>query len=77
MGCTVEGSSSNPGKVKGVLFSTSSNGFWSQPPIEWATETLSPGVKRPGREANRSFLTSAEFKNTWIYTSTPPYAFMM
>jgi hypothetical protein len=20
--------------------------------------------------------TSAEFKNTWIYTSTPPYAFM-
>jgi hypothetical protein len=37
---------------------------------------LSPGVKRPGREADHSPSTSAEVKKTWIYTSTPPYAFM-
>jgi hypothetical protein len=36
---------------------------------------LSPGVKRPGREADHS-PTNAEVKNMWIYTSTPPYAFM-
>jgi hypothetical protein len=33
-----------------------------------------PCVKRPGREADRS-LTSAASKNTWICTSSPPYAF--
>jgi hypothetical protein len=37
---------------------------------------LSVRVKRPGREADRSPLASAEVKNTWIYTSTPPYAFL-
>jgi hypothetical protein len=37
---------------------------------------LSPGVKRSGREAEHSPPTSAEAKNTWIYTSSPPYAFM-
>jgi hypothetical protein len=35
-----------------------------------------PGVKRPGREADHSSPTSAEVKEMWIYTSTPPYAFM-
>jgi hypothetical protein len=35
-----------------------------------------PGVKRPGREADHSPPTSAEVKKIWIYTSTPPYAFM-
>jgi hypothetical protein len=33
-------------------------------------------VKRPGREADHSPPTSAEVKKMWIYTSTPPYAFM-
>jgi hypothetical protein len=37
---------------------------------------LSQGVKRPGREADHSSPTSAEVKKMWIYTSTPPYAFM-
>jgi hypothetical protein len=36
-----------------------------------------PGVKRPGREADHSPTTSAEVKKMWIYTSTPPYAFMV
>jgi hypothetical protein len=31
---------------------------------------------RPGREADHSSPTSAEVKKMWIYTSTPPYAFM-
>jgi hypothetical protein len=37
---------------------------------------LSQGLKRPGREADRSPPSSAEVKKMWIYTSTPPYAFM-
>jgi hypothetical protein len=36
----------------------------------------SPGVKRPGREADHSFPTSVEVKNTWVYTSTTPDVFM-
>jgi hypothetical protein len=35
-----------------------------------------PWGKRPGREADHSPQTSAEVKKTWIYTYTPPYAFM-
>jgi hypothetical protein len=33
-------------------------------------------VKRAGREVNHSPPTIAEIKKMWIYTSTPPYAFM-
>jgi hypothetical protein len=33
------------------------------------------GVKRQGLEAD-SPPNNAEVKNTWIYTPTPPYAFM-
>jgi len=39
----------------------------TQPSIQWV-----PGVKRQGREAHFSLPSSAEFKNVWIYTSTPP-----
>jgi hypothetical protein len=38
--------------------------------------TLSPGVKRPWRDADHSPPTSAKVKKTWVYTSTPPYVFM-
>jgi hypothetical protein len=34
------------------------------------------GLKRPEHEADHSPPTSAEGKNTWICTSTPPYVFM-
>jgi hypothetical protein len=37
---------------------------------------LSPGVKWQGHEADHSPSASAEVKKMWIYTSTPPYAFM-
>jgi hypothetical protein len=31
-----------------------------------------PGVNRPGREADHSPPSSAEVRNAWGYTSTPP-----
>jgi hypothetical protein len=49
----------------------------TQPPIiEWVPGALSPGVERPGGEAVHSPPARAEVKKMWIYTSTPPYAFM-
>jgi hypothetical protein len=48
----------------------------TQPPIQWVPGTLSPGVKRQGREADHSPPGSAEVKKVWIYTFTPTYAFM-
>jgi hypothetical protein len=47
-----------------------------QPPIQWVSGVLLPGIKRPGRETDHSPPASAEVKKTWIYTSTPPYVFM-
>jgi hypothetical protein len=44
--------------------------------IQWLTGTLSPGIRRPGREADHEPTTSAEVKRVWIYTSTTPYSFM-
>jgi hypothetical protein len=38
---------------------------------------LSPGVERPGHKADHSPPASAEVKKMWLYTSTPPYAFMV
>jgi hypothetical protein len=48
----------------------------TQPPMQWVQGVLSPGVKRPGREADHSPPSSAEVKNAWSYTSTPQYAFI-
>jgi hypothetical protein len=50
--------------------STPAVGF-TQPPIQWL-----PGVKRPGHDADHSSPPNTEVKKMWIYTSTPPYAFM-
>jgi hypothetical protein len=35
-----------------------------------------PGIKRSGREADHSPQTNAVMKKMWIYTFTPPFAFM-
>jgi hypothetical protein len=43
----------------------------TQPLIEWVLGALSPG-----READHSPPALAGVKNTWIYTSIPPYIFM-
>jgi hypothetical protein len=48
----------------------------TQPPIQWEPGALSLGVKQPRRRADHSPPSSAEIKNAWCYTSTPPYAFM-
>jgi hypothetical protein len=60
-------------------FSTSSRSALgaTEPPIQWVLGALSPGVKRPRREADHSPPASFEVKKIWIYTSTPPYAFMV
>jgi hypothetical protein len=55
---------SSPNSSRPALRST-------QPPIQWVPGALSPGVKRPGREVDRSPPTSTEVKKMWIYTSTP------
>jgi hypothetical protein len=44
----------------------------TQPPIQWVPGALSRRVKRPGCEADHSPPSSAEVKNAWNYTSTPP-----
>jgi hypothetical protein len=39
--------------------------------MQWVPGSLSFGVKRPGRESDRSSPSSAEVKNAYSYTSTP------
>jgi hypothetical protein len=48
----------------------------AQPPIQLVTGAVSPGVKRPGSKADHSPPISVEVKKMWIYTFTPPYAFI-
>jgi hypothetical protein len=42
----------------------------NQPPTQWVSELLSPGVKRPVREADHLLPSGARVKNAWSYTST-------
>jgi hypothetical protein len=44
----------------------------TQSPVQWIPGTLSLRVKRPGRETDHTPPFSAEVKNAWSYTSTPP-----
>jgi hypothetical protein len=43
----------------------------TQPPIQWAPETLSPGVKRWGREAEHSPPSGVEVKDGELYLPSP------
>jgi hypothetical protein len=43
----------------------------TQPPVRWVPQALSPGVKRPGREADHSLPSSPEVKNAWSYIHYP------
>jgi hypothetical protein len=54
------GRSSSPCRVKNFLFSTSLRPALrsTQRPIQWVAGALSPGVQRPGREANDSLASS-------------------
>jgi hypothetical protein len=72
--------SSSPCTGKNFLFSTQSRPTMrpTYPPMQPVRGgPLSPGVKRPVREAHHSSQTSDEVKITWIYTSSPTYAFMV
>jgi len=40
--------------------------------VQWVPGVLSLEVKWPGCEANHMPPSSAEVKNAWSYTSTPP-----
>jgi hypothetical protein len=44
-----------------------------QPHVQWVPGAVYARIKRQWHEANRSPPTSAEVKNEWNYTSTPPY----
>jgi len=54
------------------LFATASRPEPTQPPIQWVPGALSLGVKRSKRKADYSYPSSAEVKNPWSCTSTPP-----
>jgi hypothetical protein len=47
----------------------------THPTIQWVLGALSLGVKQPGHEVDHSPPSSAEVKNAWSYTSTPPICF--
>jgi hypothetical protein len=72
------GRRSSLGTVKNFLFSTTSIPALrlTQPPSQWVPGGLTPGLKRPGREADHSPPTSADVKKMWTSISTSPYAFM-
>jgi hypothetical protein len=70
----LRGLSSSLRKGKNFLFFTSSRPALGsiQSPTQWVPRTLSPRVKRPGREADHSPPTSAEVKkNMDLYIHSP------
>jgi hypothetical protein len=66
----------SPGRVKNVNFSILSRLALGSTPIQWVPGALNLRLKRPGLETDHSPPTNAEVRKTWIYTSTPSYAFM-
>jgi hypothetical protein len=66
MGYELDGQGSIHGRAKRCfLTSQRPDQLWgpTQPPIQWVPGPLSPGIKRPGREADHSPPSSAEIKN--------------
>jgi hypothetical protein len=56
------------------IFTSPCRPHWLWSPLNFL---LSPEVKRPGLETDHSPPTSADVKKTRVYSSTPPYAFMV
>jgi hypothetical protein len=50
--------------------------IWGPHSLLMVTGGSFQGIKRQGSEADHSPPASAEVKEMWIYTSTPPYSFM-
>jgi hypothetical protein len=65
MGYGLDGPGSIPSNARILSFPRRLGRIWgpTQPPIQWAQGAISPEVKRPGREADHSPPSSAEFKN--------------
>ena len=62
-----------PGGARDLLFSkTSQTGYGAQPTAYSLGSGSFPGIKRAEREVDHSPASSAEVKNGWSYTSTPP-----
>jgi hypothetical protein len=59
------------GKKLSILMSSRSILGPTQLSIQMVQMAVSPGVKRPWREAASSPPTSTEFKNTWTYHPLP------
>jgi hypothetical protein len=81
-GCGLDGRGcrlSSPGRDKNFIFSTSIRPALGhiQARFQWVLGAVSPGIERPGCEADNLPPTSAEVKNMWIYKSIPPYVFMV
>lgn len=58
-----------------ALLQTSIPALWpTKPPVRWATETLSQGIKWQEFVVDHSSPSTVESKNKW--SSTPPYAFI-
>jgi hypothetical protein len=79
----VTGELRNPGSIPGrnkIFFSPpevsrSALGPTQLPSIKWVLGVFR-GLKWLGSEADHLIPTSIERRNVWIYTSTPPCAFM-
>jgi hypothetical protein len=66
-------------EARKLLFSTMSRQALgsTQPHIQCKRGTFSLKIKWLGCEANHSPPSTADIKNAWIYSSTPPNTFMM
>jgi hypothetical protein len=65
-------------RLRIFLFTTASRPALgpTQTPIQRVCGSFSLGIIRPGCEADHSPPSSAEVKNAWSYTSTPPMRLM-
>jgi hypothetical protein len=72
-GYGLDGRGSIPGRVKMFLFYIVSRPALrpTLSPIQWIPPVLSPGVKRPGREADHSPQSSSEVKNGGAISPLP------
>jgi len=61
-----------PGGAKKFLPSRTVQTVSGAHPASSGYQLFFPGVKRPGREVDHSFLSSAKVKNEWIPFSAPP-----
>jgi hypothetical protein len=72
-GYALESRCSIPGRGKIFLFSIASRLTLrpTKPSVQWVWEALTPGVERPGREADHSRPSSAEFRNGAVIPPLP------